>query len=531
MKFDFLTKEKAAPLLPQTGRSGAAGLAAWNRWRDSYNPLTGLTLQTAINYLNSAQSGDTASAQWLYQLIERRDPDLLCCVESTVSAMCELNWYIKTCEGDPRHVAAWDDKLAADQAAVLLDFHNRILNVNQGIEHLAMSLFRGYAHVQIRADNAWLENWNPLHTWNVARDGFDGAWLWNPNASSNSRITSQAKSNELDPANYLILTNRRPVDEIGLIKYLRSSLSWKDWDAFVEIYGIPRWLVIEPPGVTPEQRPAFLSAAESLSEGADVTLPNGSQATPAAPPPNNAPFETHLKYWSEALVRCATGGLLTSLSLPQGIGAGASSAHSETFSRLARARAARISEEVQRKIDAPILKAAFPGKPILAYWSLDAREEMDVTVICNQIASLSQSYTVDPAQIQELTGYRVTPKMTAPPPVMPAPALASRAAPVALSAVAAGVDAALTNNATKSLAAAVSDDLAPLRDRIEAALSLQDDDAMMKALIELRSDLPGILAKIISDPSAAQVIEQSISAALLNGIADGEAQTKEDAKP
>lgn len=82
-------------------------------------------------------------------------------------------------------------------------------------------------------------------------------------------------------------------------------------------------------------------------------------------------------------------------------------------------------------------------------------------------------------------------------------------------------EARLRDAARRHLAQAMDSDLAPLRQRIEAALALDDDAAMLQALSALRDDLPDMLARMSADPASQEAIEQAITAALLNGLAEG----------
>ena len=414
--------------LPLAG-DRAAALRRLNRWRDRNNPLRGLTIAGAISKLDDAQAGIFADAQWAYQLIERRDEDLIAVIESTSAALLQLNWYVRTCDGDPRRAAQWDEKLAADQAAVLLDHYNRCENLYDALEHLALATFRGYAHVQVRADGDWLTSLEKLDQWNVARDGHHGDWWWNPEAR-NVPVSSLDPAHRLDPSAYLIVETPRPVDEVAIVKYLRSSMSAKDWDAYLEIYGIPGWIVTLPPNVPAGREDEYRDAAAAVAEGGSGSLPNGSTANAAAYPSGEPPFRAHMEWWSQRLVLAATGGLLTSVALPTGLGSGASDEHAATFGRIARGRARRISEQFQRKVDRELLDAAFPGAPHLAYFEFDAREETDLGEIVGQIVQLGAAgLRVDPAQVEERTGYRVTLAEPAAPAPSAAPASPTPADP------------------------------------------------------------------------------------------------------
>ncbi len=72
---------------------------------------------------------------------------------------------------------------------------------------------------------------------------------------------------------------------------------------------------------------------------------------------------------------------------------------------------------VRGRFDAPLLARHFPGTPPLAYFELCANEETDVGTVVEHAARLSAAgYTMDPEQLSEKTGYRLTKAPKAEPP-------------------------------------------------------------------------------------------------------------------
>lgn len=411
------------------GPSGAAveierRVARHNAWREQYNPLRSLSMVQAVTWLEQAQRGEFADIQWAYSFIERRDADLLAIVERRLGAVLQMDWDIKTVESIARKRGlTFDSKLASEQQAALRAAYDRFSNLYAAIEHLCMATFRGYAHVQYLADGQILRDLNCLDQWNISRDGLGGEWYWNPD--SRSVIARNLPADQrLNPAAYLVRVNARPVNEIALIKFLRQNLSAKDWDGFLEIYGIPGWIVFMPSNVPTDKVAEYSDAAENVAKGGSGALPNGSDAKCADQPRGTIPFEPHLRYWTEKLVLAGTGGLLTMLSQPTGIGQGATGAHSDAFDTLARAEARRISELFQRTVDRFILAQSFPNKPALAYFSMAANEEIDIGAILQHAALITQAGgQVDWTQISEKTGYRIVPQ----PPTVVSPISASNA--------------------------------------------------------------------------------------------------------
>jgi len=191
--------------------------------------------------------------------------------------------------------------------------------------------------------------------------------------------------------------------------YVRKGLSAKDWDGFVENFGIPYTFIIMPPQTSERERAAYEDTVRRIAADGRGVLPQGSEIKTADSGNRGTnPFREHLDYQDEQIVLAATGGLLTMLSQPTGIGSGASQAHADTFSQIARALALEVSEIFQAQLDADILKKLFPSQKPLAYFELCSGDTHDVkNIFENAVLARNAGYAVDPAQLQEKTGYKL----------------------------------------------------------------------------------------------------------------------------
>ena len=490
-------------------------VATANLWRDQLNPLRTLNMPRAVAYLEAAQRGMNADLQWAFRMIERRDADMLALIERRLSALEELNVSVKIMSekvATDRGMKI-DKALAEDQAAALREAYNRIENLYEAMAWMSMAVFRGYAHAQFVLDDqvALPGSANkivPIPQWNWVRAGTQGDWYFNERAVQ-VLYNYLGDEQRIDPRYFLIREWERPIDEIGIIKFLRMSLSQKDWDGFIEIYGIPGWIIIMPESVPEDKESEYRAAAENIAKGGSGALPHSSDAKAADSPRGVAPFRDHLQYITEKLILAGTGGMLTMLAAP-GSGTLAGGAHKETFDKIARAEARRISEIFQRQFDRQILDAVFAGKPRFAYFDICAAEEQDVGAVCTQILQLNQAgFKVDPDQVTETTGYRVTvgtPDVLKPEIVRPNGGVQNRAIRNRGTGLAFSPPAA-------AFFSAVAADLAPLRARIAAALELPDAQ-IIPALEKLRSDLPDLLKQIGADPAAAAQMAEDLQAAL-----------------
>ena len=384
-------------------------LAAANAWREQYNPLRGLTMRRAVSLMEDAQRGVMADLQWLYASelgIEATDTDLMTIIEKTLAGVGDMEWQIVTADPESRD---FDAKLAEDQKEFLEASYNACDNLAAAIEHLVMARFRGFSHLQPWLKRDWsIEHLEPLPQWNMVRDGIRSNWAWNP-AALQKPYRTFTEADRLTPDDYILLENRRPVNRVALIKYVRSTLSEKDWDAYIDIYGIPGVFIIMPPNVPQGQEDKYRDEAVAAAEAASGALPNGSDVKTLSEVRGMQPFQMRLEWLQKQLILAGTGGMLTSLAEPTGIGGGATGAHESAWATIIRRMAHKVELPLNQQYDRRALAAVFPGRPALASFALRTRQEKDVASVVDSISKLSTAgYQVDVAQVEAETGYKVS---------------------------------------------------------------------------------------------------------------------------
>lgn len=506
-------------------------LQSYDSWRTQYNPLRGLTITKAVSLLEAGMRGEFSDLQWTYEFIEQTDPDLLALVERRTSALCEMDWNIKIVNKD---AAGFSQAVADKQSEALRRAYEKIDNIYEVIEHCEMAAFRGFSIAQPHQDdNGEIRHIEPLDHWNFVRDGRYGSWAWNPRAQALGFAAIPAEDVLEDEA-FIIREVRRPVDRIGLIKYVRANLSEKDWDSYVEIYGIPAAFVIGPEDVPDDKQNEYRNAAEAAAQGQGGYLPHGSDVKFPNEQRGTQPFETRLDWLSKKLVLAGTGGMLTMLT-ESGSGTLAGGAHQETFKIIARSEAQKISELFQQTLDKRILSRVTPDAPRLAYFDIAAEEERDVGEIVEHVEKLKRAgYQVEPEDVAEKTGYRLTQIERAEKNNANVEKITNRLARALFTAnreeaaeeVSEAVNERLTRSAIEEFAQALSSDLAPLRNRIDAALALEDDQAMLQSLAAIPDEMPDMLQAMCRDPETERALERSITAALFNGMAEGAAERR-----
>jgi phage gp29-like protein len=373
-------------------------------WRAQFNPLRGLTIAQLVSMLEMGERGDYARLQWLYRFVEKRNSTLRAVLQRRQASMTRLDWDIRFRNADS--TGPGPRTLAARQAAVLRDAYERIGNLREAITFLALAEFRGYAHLERHFDalgrTVRLE---PVPQWFWARLGPDAPWQYNAQARPGLPMPSDPV---LDPARFIYRENDSPIDEVAVIAHVRQSLSQKDWDAFVEVYGLPPLFLELPADIPAEREAEYQAQAEAIIGDARGTVPHGTQIhTVDSGARGQNPFAEHLRYQDELIVLAATGGKLTVLT-DSGSGTLAGGAHQRAFDDITEAEAAIISETFQEQFDGPLLARLFPGQPQLAYFELAVTRSLDPADVIAQALTLAKAgYEIDPAELSEKTGYRL----------------------------------------------------------------------------------------------------------------------------
>lgn len=509
-----------------------------NRWRSAYNPLRALNMQRVVTLLEAGQRGEFANLEWLYRTIERRDATIRALKQRRIAALKRLDWNIKTVPENEMPPGATPD-MAKKQAETLRTAYDGIDNLAEAVGFIELAEFRGFSHLEKHYDRDFnVVHLEPVEQWHWVRDGINGEWKYDPE----SRGTLTA-GQDIDLANFIIREIDDPIDEVAIIAFMRKNLSQKDWDAFIEVFGVPPTFIIGPPNTDPDKEKEYQEIAEDIVGDGRGYLPHGADVkNPTAQVRGTNPFRDHIKYQDEQVVLAGTGGKLTMLT-ESGSGTLAGGAHEDTFDDIAEAEAVDISEIFRAQNDAAILNQHHEGQPVLAYFDLAARDVQDIGQVVTHAKDLSTAgYVMDTDDLAERTGYKITPKSSAPPspgePSDPRGASVGNRLPTsrpvslknrsAEEEQAAAVGEQLLDAAETALANAQANDLQPLRERLANIMQIEDPVFRQNALRNLRNDLPQMLIAMNAEPEAAQALEESMSSGLINGWA--EAATTHDSE-
>jgi phage gp29-like protein len=477
-------------------------VATANLWRDNYNPLRGLTIQRAAMLLEDGERGAYAELQWLYRSIEMQDATLGALIERRTSAIQRLDWDIKVRNDVPENKKA----VAEKQAAALRAAYEGIGNLSAALEFLALASFRGFSHLEkVRGADGMLTELAIVDQWFWVREGLYGKWQLNREGKPGAR-----QGEDVPLERFVIREVSRPVNRVALIAFVRKGLSQKDWDAFIETYGIPAVFVIMPPDVPSGKEEEYLNTADAVVSDARGALPHGSDIkTVDNGARGNNPFKDHLAYQDEQIILRGTGGKLTMLA-ESGSGTLGGNAHADTFEQIAQAEAMEISEILRKQIDAEVLAAITPGERAWAYFELAANEETNPEAIVKDVAMLVRGgYRVDPEWLEEKTGYVLEKTQDVKTPDIRQEIIRNREEK--------------TKEDKPAWMAALSADLQPLGKSLEAALQAGDYEAMQEALREISEQMPDYLECALFEDALAEEFTRAYlgDGAIFNNCGNG----------
>ena len=368
-----------------------------HKWRDQYNPLRGLSLPKLVSLLEAGERGAYADLQWFYHYMERSDAMIHAVIQRRRAALLACDWDIRVSADEDA-----DKGLAAEQSAFLREAYDRVENFRDAVSFIFSGFFRGYAHLEkYISPSGMVTRLEPVEQWFWVRDGLFGSWEYNQDAKS-----GVGRGESVDFQNFLIFESV-PLNRMLAVLYLRKNLSQKDWDSFLEVYGIPSIFLVGPPN-TPETKEAeYHAVAQEIMSNGRGYLPHGSDVKFVNGGGNKPPFLEHIDYIDRQITLAATGGLLTMLA-ESGSGTLAGNAHADTFLQIARSDAALLSGLFQEQFDTPLLREYFPDQPILAYFEFAPPAADEVSRVVKDAVELAKAgVRVDSRELEEKTGYKL----------------------------------------------------------------------------------------------------------------------------
>lgn len=386
------------------------------------DPLTSLDADMIeTNFRLAVNRGLYATPAWAFHELARTCSLLGDKVRFWKAQLSALEWHIavaKDAQDGAEGADAGRIALAEKQRAALHAHYERITNLKAAIKHMATARFFGYA--ALRKTDAVLQL---VYPWNVVRDlQWQGEtapsmlWYWNQKARTNF---NKAEMAEMKAGEYVV----RECEDPSMLELMRLAFRANAVMNFREKNleeASKNQVVI----LTGANMPAsgtteytnLVVALTAARKGESAVIAKGDPACPTEVHKLDAskglPFYTStLQDIDQAMTKAVTGGMLTMLSMPTGIGAATANVQADTLKTLVADEAGDISEAFQMGIDRFVLEKEGllqKGERPLAYFELSSRKEADPTAAAELLTQIKAAgFAVDPQQASEMLGMEV----------------------------------------------------------------------------------------------------------------------------
>ena len=382
------------------------------RAKRTQNPLSGLNPAKVRRLYELYREGKYADVQLAWDALEEYDDMLGTVLERRQSALGEMEWDVLI---DARAVG--EDAAMQALAEAQQDYITRRLreveNLSDAIKWLGLANFRRYSALEVLPAGSG-ERWLPIHHWLLCRPALEGAWCYNEAAE-----TSCTRVEPIDMSAVILREVARPIDLVAMFLISAKEGSIDGWDSFLEVYGNPALFFKMPPGTSDAQRDEFAAIIKEISSDGSGVYPDGGEIHTVETSAANADaFSRRAEWCDKALVRRATGGLLTVLA-ESGSGTLAGSAHMEAFRQIAANDAISIAECINRQYVRRRIAAEFPGEPVLVYFTLTQPVINDRAATVNMLCQLAgQRWRATDEAVSEEVGVEVHTEEAAPQPPM-----------------------------------------------------------------------------------------------------------------
>ncbi len=392
----------------------------------SYNPLRGLNSKAVEQILDFSRNGCISRLELIYNMLEQSDVNVATIVKRRQSALIGCDWEIRKRDNASKN--AENEVLADEQVAFLNEQFGRAEDdgsLIEAIKTLETAVFRGIAVVKPIFSDRGLERFDCYDAWNFCIDPATHDVYWNPTAQD--FLDFQKRLKKITGTGAIISFEEAPVDGLALPIYVRTDFGEEQWARLIARRGLPNCYIIAPP-LAEDKVTMFAEAAKKVADGGNGALPNGCEVhTERTDPANSEAFKMFLEYQQRQIILAGTGGILGSLAEATGLGSGVADAHTDTWREIVKSDAFKISNLFNRYVANKLLEAAFPGKEKLAFFSIDTALPKSATEVLDCAVKASQAgLTIDPVQLSEMTGFKISRSTTQPQNAVSVPSDTSR---------------------------------------------------------------------------------------------------------
>lgn len=366
-------------------------------WMETFmNPLAGMTKRSIENMLYQRRYGNDVQLQIAYSEIEAMMPIFGIVIDKRTAGVTGRQWDIVPIDNteEAKSQAKRFKKIFDEAEARNKD------GLTSAIEHLVLGAFRGRSAVKAFYQDGelvfkLLDNWNVLE-WN-------GQLYWNPECD----MVALPKDGELKPipdSELTYVTYKRPIDQPGIMVYLRQLVGEEQWSRFVEKQGIPQVILTPPEGTSDSQQNEWMYRAERIFEGGSGVIPPGGKVDELTAARGQDPFSDYVKHQEEVISILAIGGTLLTIGGSTGLGSDLARIQLEQFNILVN----RDCKLIQNAMNGSVMKMLadkIGGGELLCRFKFVEKDNTTPEQYLNYAKTAKDmGFAIDVEKVKELSG-------------------------------------------------------------------------------------------------------------------------------
>lgn len=501
--------------------------------RTRFNPLRNLTPALLATQLDDFSAGYLHGAALTWEKIEERDDTIKAVAPKRKKAVSRHGYEILLIEDSPK---AYRHKEALEYFYNNLSCENAIdRNFRGGFNLLVRQMMDAVGKMYAAHEIVWRPDAQGI----TAMFRFIPLWFFENTTGRLRFLRSEGSTSgvELDDGEWLI-TAADGLMTACSVAYMYKHLPLKDWLGYCERHGFPGVI-----GKTDAKRGStewnnMVAAVQSFAVDWAAVM-NTSEAIDGLniESKGDLPFPKLVERMDRAMTCLWRGADLSTMSSQSGEGRGAS-LQGDEMDLLEHDDAQMISDTLNAQIDPWVIRYAVGDGYPLAYIKIRTAQKQDVEAdlkvddflirnkVPTSVSDVLERYGRPlPDKDEDLIDTSAAPTQpgdsgpTSPEP--PAPSLANEAVMVAkVKRHAMAVTDELRATAEDQFLKARANDLNEIREKLEYIQGIEDPHFRTVALRNLKTELPDLLKQMNAQPGTAEILEQTMVAALLNGWAE-----------
>lgn len=478
------------------------------------SPMGSLDMATMVNALNAFRIGNLREAARVWEIMTERDGELAGVKLKRESDVAKLSWEVASDDDDKesvRHAEALRYVYQNLRTTEALDQDAR-----GGIRTLITQMARAHSYVysvqevRLRVDNPGAKEvtlecshcptwWFETRTGKLrflptdfAYEGVpmeDGQWLRTVGNGFMRQLSVAFIAKWLPMAAWLLFTQRFGMPGIhGETTAKPGDVEWTNFEEALRAFAND-WVTVTGPG-------AKINLVEVHSSP-------------------NTPFQPLVEYVDRLYAKLYRGGDLSTNSREVSVGASLQGSESET---ILQDDAAWITDVLNDQVDRPIIRYLFGTEP-KAWFRLNAPKKLSVDSDMKAAGFLAdRGVRIASSEAADRLGFREAEEDE--------DVLAAASGAISMPTGEDGIEEPMANEADKRLVTAsvdaiarkVAADMAPIRSRLAAISDLTEPEARRQALIQFLEEAPVQAHAILTRPSAAEGIADTMATSYVNGL-------------